>query len=231
MCRLFGALAKKPIKLAPWLLGTRNSIKEQSNEHRHGWGIAYLKAGKFRLEKSTLPANKDASFNALSQALKSNIFITHIRKKKFGKLDLRNNQPFLKGKWVFAHNGVIKNYKKALSLVNVRCLKGDTDSELYFQLFLKNMKVCSKELALKETISTLAELRYSSLNFIASDGQKIYALCEYRKEPAYYTMHYLKADNYVLIASEKIGAGKWQKMRNHELMVVDKKCGLKIITI
>ncbi len=183
MCRLFGAVAKKPIRIEPWLFEKENSILEQSNVHKDGWGIAYLKNKKFSIERSDTPAYDDGRFNALAHILQSNIFLVHIRKASVGEVKIENNQPFIRGKWVFAHNGTIEEYKMILSLINVACLRGNTDSEVFLQFLMKNMKTHSVVNAIKKSVTDASEItKYSSLNFIASDGNKLYALCEYTSE-------------------------------------------------
>ncbi|MEW6070191.1 MAG: class II glutamine amidotransferase, partial [Candidatus Thermoplasmatota archaeon] len=143
-----------------------------------------------------------------------------------------NNQPFVRGKWIFTHNGTISNYKKLLHLINLKHLRGDTDSEIFFQLLMKNLKKLCAEKAISKTVADIANYcRYSSLNCIFSDGEKLYVLCEYKKEPKYYRLNYLKTDNYVAVSSEKIGIEKWEKMSNHEILAIDKKCGIQKITV
>ncbi|MDI6887324.1 MAG: class II glutamine amidotransferase [Candidatus Thermoplasmatota archaeon] len=232
MCRLFAVIAKEPKALKEWLIESKNSILEQSKEHRHGWGLAWLENRNFRIDKSTTPAYKDKTFLALAQMINSKLNIVHIRKASVATIKLENNQPFIRGKWVFTHNGTISNYKKLLPLINVKHLRGETDSEVFFQLLMKNLKKLCAEKAISKTVADIARLcRYSSLNCVFSEGEKLYALRMYKKEPSYYRMNYLMADECVVVSSEKIGNGKWEKMNNHELMVVDKKCNIKRIAV
>lgn len=232
MCRLFGIIAKEPVAIEKWLVESKNSILEQSKEHKHGWGIAWLENGNFRIEKAITPAYKDKTFLALAKIINSKLNIVHIRKASAGTIKIRNNQPFKRGKWVFAHNGTILNYKKLYHLINVKHLEGETDSEAFFQLLMKNLKKLCAEKAISNVVNDIAKLcKYSSLNCIFSEGEKLYALCEYKKEPSYYRMNYLKANNRVIVSSEKIGAQKCEKMKNHELLVADRNLNIKQVAI
>lgn len=233
MCRLFAIISKIPVKPNYWLLEARHSILELSKEHKHGWGLALLENRKIHLKKSAIPAYKDKSFHAYAQLIQTNLCLVHIRKAINGKVKLENTQPFVRGKWFFAHNGIIRGYRELLHLINIKYLSGDTDSEIFFNLLMKNMKSFCIELALPQTIADISKYcDYTSLNCIISDCNKLYALCDYKRELRYYTLHYLKTDRYVIVSSEKIGtAGKWQKMKNHELLRVDKKLNIQKISI
>ncbi|MDI6917226.1 MAG: class II glutamine amidotransferase [Thermoplasmatales archaeon] len=231
MCRIFSIISKKPLKIGCWMHEAENSMEKQSREHRDGWGVGYKKGG-MAVEKHPAPAYKDRRFRQVFEQIISDIFITHIRKARIGGVKTENTQPFKKGKWVFAHNGVIDSVKDIKSLVNMGRMRGETDSEVFFCLLLKKMKNNSIEDAVKNTVNVISEKSgFSSLNFTATDGKKLYALCEYRKEPGNYIIHYLKTDDFVAVSSERINNGKWLELENHSLMMVDKNLNVVITKV
>ena len=73
--------------------------------------------------------------------------IAHLRKSTIGANSILNTHPFQHGKWVFAHNGNIKNFhkytqklKELISLNLVGYLLGETDSEIIFFIILSELE-------------------------------------------------------------------------------------------
>ncbi|MEM4729827.1 MAG: class II glutamine amidotransferase [Thermoplasmata archaeon] len=170
-----------------------------------GWGLAYyLNSGRAKIVRSTLPIfeDKDTFFKAVDK-VGGRIVLAHIRRASNPcKLPLEmlrrpeNIQPFSSGRWVFVHNGTI-NYPDRVAEVLGRYkerLRGTNDSEVYFWLMMAGIRrTVSVRSAFLETWSAIikvwselsreerrrARLPYIGLNFILSDGKKLYALCKY----------------------------------------------------
>ena len=113
-----------------------------------------------------------------------------------GNETLENTHPWLYHGWVFAHNGTI-NRNALLGLLHeeYRKLEGNTDSEAFFHLIIQETEDLGDPV---EGIMSAVEkivskgIDFSSLNFIASDGEKLYILRYATEWLNYYTLYYLK---------------------------------------
>jgi predicted glutamine amidotransferase len=123
-----------------------------------------------------------------------------------------NTQPFRYRRWLFAHTGAVSQFErvrgKLLSTLPdflQRQVKGDTDSEACFALFLKNLRDTGRtedrklEAAigaqlLGKTVRQIEQLAAeagstgkSTLNFLATNGRMLLAT-RYGEAPLFYTL-------------------------------------------
>ncbi len=147
MCRLFGFRSIINSQVHSSLVHTENALSSQSVKHPDGWGVSYYREGIPHLIKSTDRAIDDQIFHKVSGVVSSQTVLAHIRKATQGKLNLLNSHPFQYGKWVFAHNGNLKNFenykdqlKKLVAPDLRRFILGTTDSEIIFFLLLTILK-------------------------------------------------------------------------------------------
>lgn len=162
MCRLFGFRSVINSQVHSSLVQTENALSIQSNEHPDGWGVAYYREGVPHLIKSVKKAVDDQIFMKVSGIVKSQTVLAHIRKATQGQLSLLNSHPFQYGKWVFAHNGNLKNfnsYKSSLlNYIDVELrsfILGHTDSEVIFYLLLSLIK--------KKSLLSASQIKFSDL--------------------------------------------------------------------
>ena len=155
MCRLFGSRSLKPGGVAHALLRGSNALREQSREHPDGWGLAWYVGGEPQLARSLAPAHADDDFaevvggagSAAARAfVEADTVLAHIRKASVGRVALENTHPFQRGRWVFAHNGTLPHWERCAGALESllepslrRSLRGETDSERCFLLFLTQL--------------------------------------------------------------------------------------------
>jgi len=149
MCRLFGQLSDAHRTAREPLCSAENALRTQSHLHPHGWGIAWYGAGGPRVRRGVMAAHADLDFVRAGRSARSRIVLAHVRDASVGRIALENTHPFVEGPWVFAHNGTVARYKRsravreallaAISPARRRALRGETDSERCFQLFLSRL--------------------------------------------------------------------------------------------
>ncbi|MCB0420951.1 MAG: class II glutamine amidotransferase [Bdellovibrionales bacterium] len=146
MCRLFAFRSIIPSQVHQSLLHAENGLCELSLDHPDGWGVSYYIEGAPHVVKSENAAFDDHIFRRVSGVVASQTVLAHIRKATLGNQSILNTHPFQYGRWVFAHNGNIKNWKKhkddlrrLVSLPLSRYILGDTDSETLFFIFLTEL--------------------------------------------------------------------------------------------
>jgi glutamine amidotransferase len=147
MCRVFGFRSAFPSAVHHSLVRARNALTVQSREHPDGWGIACFEDENPRLVRGTGPAFDDGDFSEAAGMVSSATVVAHVRKASCGPISVQNTHPFVRGRWIFAHNGDIARWAEVSGDVDARIaprflqtLEGETDSERCFLLFLTRLE-------------------------------------------------------------------------------------------
>lgn len=246
MCRLFAQLSPKPAGARDLLVDGAYSLLKQSdvsaqNPQKDGWGMAWFGAdGKPRVVKSGRPASAEPErFTAAADAAFSPVVLGHIRAASNPHVDDAHAHPFEDDGWTFIHNGTLTIRAEVVEALGPRRsrLKTDSDSEAYFQQFLKHLAV-EKDPSLAFQACILENWRlwpraqaaypdaatpYTSLNAVASDGKGVYAVCHAsrvglarfalcRGDQPWSVMSYAARGDRFVIASEGLDAGEWTRL-------------------
>ncbi|MBM4248979.1 MAG: class II glutamine amidotransferase [Euryarchaeota archaeon] len=170
-----------------------------------GWGLGYYpEPGKPDLSQSTgaIFDEKDKFTAAVARA-SGPVVIGHIREAsnpmnlpRERLLRIENQQPFTDEKWVFAHNGTLKLPAETLERMGAwkGRMRGQNDSEVLFWLLRSELeRTESVRKALAASLKTImkvwdeapakrkkeVKVPYVSLNFLLTDGKRLYAVCKY----------------------------------------------------
>lgn len=152
MCR-WNAFFGQPLALEELLYKTEHSLIDQSLHSRlgvettngDGFGIGWYGRdgelpGRYR---SVSPAWSDPNLRDLAAHIESPLFLAHIRATTGTAVQQTNCHPFRHGRWLFVHNGVIRDFDRirrdlvvAIDPRYFTGLTGSTDSETLFYLAL-----------------------------------------------------------------------------------------------
>jgi len=149
MCRLFAQRADPDFDYCEPLCGAASALRFQSYRHPHGWGIGWYVGREPRVRRGLLPAHADRAFVEAARAARSRLVLVHVRDASVGRVAAENTHPFAAGPWLFAHNGTVARFKTSASLRAAierrvhprlrRRIRGETDSERCFYLFLTRL--------------------------------------------------------------------------------------------
>jgi len=235
VCRLFGQHAHPGFDSAQPLCSAENALRFQSHKHPHGWGIGWWEGGQPRVRRGLLPAHSDGAFLDAGRAIRAPVVVAHVREASVGPVRQENTHPFLHGRWLFAHNGTVTRFKDRSEVRDAlwaeidpdlrRELRGDTDSERCFYLFLSRLRaragldhpgLTDVRRALAETTAAVLRIaddgpgaKPSSLTFLVSDGRLLAASRVGR------TLHLSAWDgsrHAFVVASERIGRSAWSEV-------------------
>ena len=129
MCELFGVTANRRVKINDLL----KTFFAHSNEHRNGWGLAFLDDNSVSIEKEPTRASDSLYLkNRLTGRIETSRCMAHIRKATVGDVSFSNTHPFVKkdesGRtWVLVHNGTI--FESPIISAYQYKQEGNTDSE------------------------------------------------------------------------------------------------------
>lgn len=211
-----------------------SSLFRMAAEHPHGWGLVHFAGDGPVLLKAPVRADRSAEARRAAAEHCSPIVIGHIRKASIGGHTWENTHPFVDGPWGFCHNGTVDVHnilRQRLRPERRRRLKGGTDSEVLFQWALQNVEECGDTAqGLEEAIRSIVSIKgpsTSSLDFLLSDGETLYAYNLAFKRHHHFALHWAKkvdpieGGRAIIICSEPLGsADGWTRMENDTLAIV-----------
>lgn len=190
MCRLLGVVTASPYEFGLVLREAPRSMAMLSREHRDGWGLAThsgQRGDAWTVHRSALTAADDPAFAERARLARGRVMIAHVRQKTVGPLSIANTHPFQHGRWVFAHNGTVKDLayvETHASPARIRERAGVTDSELFFAYLLSEMDAAgvsdepasqrTDEVVRRAVHEATARAGFGTLNFLLSNGTSLY---------------------------------------------------------
>lgn len=198
MCRWL-AYSGNPIQMETVLFRPRHSLIDQSLRSRladtttngDGFGIGwYGRHSEVPFRYRCLhPAWNDTNLREAARAIRSPMFIAHVRAATDTPAQETNCHPFRYGRWLFAHNGLIREYptlKRALMMEVApdlfRWIEGSTDSEVMFFLALTFGLDREPRAALEQMVGLIEDIGHRhgveyplNMTVCATDGVQIVA--------------------------------------------------------
>ena len=191
MCRHIGYIGIKK-NLYSILLNHKHSLIElaykpklmnEATLNADGFGLAWKNKKSFKLYKNFLPIWNDLNLDSLSKSISSNLVIGNVRSATISENQgYFNTHPFSHKNFCFSHNGFIKNFNeitrkrilKHLKPNYINLIKGRTDSELIFILFMQIIENNNKvEKSIKNTIQIIKDNSDACmLNFLIATFDK-----------------------------------------------------------
>lgn len=218
MCRVFGAVATEPISVRHELCDAANPLIRQSEDHDSGWGIAaYDELGGDApwIERFPVSAFSDRRFEAAT-TMQARIFSVHVRRATLGGISAENTHPFDFGPYSFSHNGTILNFRSLLRS-GMPEPRGETDSECFFLRLINEFDPGDPVRSLRGVVATIvAGTTFSGLNFLFSDGLKLYA---YRLGT--FSLFWTTRAGVSLVASEILTDDAWHSVQQDVLLTLD----------
>lgn len=229
MCR-FVAYIGRPMLMDELIIKPKNSLIHQSVQavemeeptNGDGFGIAWYDfdiSPTPGLFVSVRPAWNDQNLNYLAQKIKSNCFFAHVRAANVGWVSEVNCHPFHYNNLVFMHNGQIGGFNKLKRLIRrefddeiYNWIKGQTDSEHLFGIFLQRWKEKEREgstaemaAVLEDSIAYITRLSHEQgieerlyINVVLTDGKRIVAARCTNDDPKHAsTLYFSKGSKYI----------------------------------
>ncbi len=232
MCRIFAVRSREPWPVAPAF----ENLRKLSVQHKDGWGVVQFDDDCLKHHKDICAAHASDHFHALTRSLRSRNLLAHIREASVGGAHPDNTHPFCNGRWVFCHNGTVRGFDENRAPLDgliaekwKACIKGQTDSERCFYLFLTNLEEGATSLdavckALTKTMRQVASLypgtpdKPTTLNLFVTDGC-ITAVTRHGK-----TLFHVERDGLRMIASEPLVDGEpWREIPEDHLLTIDER--------
>ena len=153
MCRWM-AWHGQPVLLEELLFKPTHGLIDQSLHSRmgaettngDGFGVGWYGTGEGPgIYHSVSPAWGDANLRHLAGHIESPLFLAHVRATSGTVVQETNCHPYVHGRWLFVHNGLINEFRTlrreltlAVAPERFTDIEGSTDSEILFHLALSN---------------------------------------------------------------------------------------------
>jgi glutamine amidotransferase len=261
MCRLFDLYANKLVNVYFSFFEAERGFENLSREHSQGWGIAWFDGYKWDLYKEPQSLHESNEAKRRIKNIHGIIIISYVGRATRGVRKRENTHPWLYKGYVFAHNGDADK-EKLLNLLseNHKDLEGETDSEVFFHLIVQETENSGEFIeGVRRAIARINSnnIYYTSLNFVASDGRKLYVLRYADEDLLYrYTLYYLKrpreglkidkisektaqlirmklttGEKAIIVASEKLTEEEWDEIPNKHMLIVNKDLSTELMEI
>jgi glutamine amidotransferase len=151
MCRWL-AYSGSPIPIDHVLLRPKPSLIDQSlhselgatTTNGDGFGMGwYERPDRPHVFHSSHPAWNDRNLREVAASIRAPIFLAHVRASTGGAIQQSNTHPFRHGRWLWMHNGLIREFPKVMRELRLAVddalfpfIEGTTDSETMFYLAL-----------------------------------------------------------------------------------------------
>jgi predicted glutamine amidotransferase len=195
MARLFGFVGNRADLGARVLELEGKALEVVAKGATLGWGLGFYQAGEVLLRRRPIDERAEIDVASLAKDLRADVLIGHVRAATVGNLRTENTHPFRYRQWLFAHTGTVDGYRsmrerliESLPEFLRRNVRGDTDSELLFHLFLSFLHDAghlasgavdpqATRAALRSTLSLIDRLRAAEgetvgeMNLLVTDGE------------------------------------------------------------
>jgi glutamine amidotransferase len=213
-------VAASPVSARELLRDAPRGMRALSHQHADGWGIAVHADDGWLVHRSTTCAAQCQRYDQLALCLEAQLVIAHVRKKTVGETSLANTHPFQRGRFVFAHNGTVRDIAALVARSahdQLARIEGDTDSERLFAFVLTFIDAFRNvERGVAAAVRALHALGdIGSASFLLSCGSRLYA---HRLGRSLFTLH---RDGIAMVASEPLTAEPWHEVPERALVVLD----------
>jgi glutamine amidotransferase len=154
------------------------------DHHLDGFGFAWLSPSlRWKKYKKTCVYLEDSQLSKkLDEIVESSVIIGHLRNKLFGDKEIDNTHPFSHENQIFVHNGFLRNFgehkaeiKRKISAKYKHCIRGSTDTEYLFYLFLTIKDRIRTEHGLPEGEALLMKSMTGFFDLLNSMKMELYA--------------------------------------------------------
>lgn len=178
MSRLFAYMGNDSDRVACALYPARSALSVPTTAGSaavDSWGIGFYQ-GEVLLQRRPKAPSEVLDFYSVAKGLRTDAILGHARIGTVGTPKNENTHPFRFRSWMFAHHGTIPRFAEIRTdlLGDIpdflaRNIRGQTDSEVFFHLFLSNLQKVNKldegrtstgnvQEALRATLRRIAEL-------------------------------------------------------------------------
>ncbi len=143
MARLFGFIGNRPDIASRVLDVEAPALRVHPGSTKMGWGLGFYQGNDVLLRRRPSDDRGEIDVAALTHDVRADVLVGNVRPLNHGEPRTENTQPFRYRQWLFAHSGDVAEFERLRDRLTSsipdflqRNVRGETDSELLFYLFL-----------------------------------------------------------------------------------------------
>lgn len=145
MARLIGMIANRPDLCTRFAEFEGRSLGVTRADDEWGWGVGFFQSGDILLKRRPIDERTTIDTGYLMADLRSDLMIAQVRQGTVGSAQTDNTHPFRYRQWMFACTGTVAGADSQETVARLqeslpdflqRSVRGETDSEAFFHLFL-----------------------------------------------------------------------------------------------
>lgn len=201
MARLFGFIGNRS-DLGPRVLEVEAAaLRVHAGKVRLAWGLGFYQGGEVLLRRRPMDERRLIVIPSLTRDVHTDALIGTVQPSSQGEPRTQNTQPFRFRQWLFTQTGSLQHVRTLRDRLTetipdflVRNVRGDTDAELVFHLFLSFLHDASRlgdlipprtaaTAALRKTVSLMDSIaaeegldNCGALGLLVSNGEYLAAL-------------------------------------------------------
>lgn len=187
--------------------------------------------------RSILPAWSDPNLRGLSAQIRSGLFMAHVRSATDGGVGYNNCHPFVHGRQMFMHNGMVSSYRRVRMRIEAMIredlhenCKGSTDSEAMFHVALSRgletdpvgamSRMLADVWAVQSARPTRERVRFAAAT---SDGERLWAY-RWASDGLAPSLYFRSMEGGVVVVSEPFDdtGEPWNEIPQNTAVCVDK---------
>jgi len=144
---MFGFIGNRADLGSPLLEYNKSLLSITRNDAEAlGWGVGFYQSGEVLLRRRPIDDRDQINLVDALENVRTDVLLSHVRRATAGALRTENTHPFRYRLWLWGQSGTILGFPRlrgrlrdSLPAFLQRNVRGDTDSELFFYLFLSFM--------------------------------------------------------------------------------------------
>jgi predicted glutamine amidotransferase len=144
MARMFGLIGNRSDLAGRLLRASSSSLQARPAPGSPvGWGVGFFQTGEVLLQRRPSDSRRVVDLTEGLIDVRTDALIAHVRMPHVGSLRTENTQPFRYRSWLFAQTGTVNGFARLGERLLAsqpdflrRNVRGETDAELCFYLFL-----------------------------------------------------------------------------------------------
>ncbi len=221
MCRMAALISPYPLRgyeiddfldSVTEMASRGRTLRGSGMGHPHGWGMVAFREGRLLLYvRETCPIWRRGFY----ARFRADLILVHARAASIGEVSFDNTHPISACKsgtiWFLAHNGSIRGIKEEGMLgqsdteaLLIRILRHSRDTDI--QSISRGVRAIREEF----------EGKISSMTFLMTSGNEIYALKGANEKQDYFNIYLRRGEEYVL-SSQPLSSDYWVELVNWRL--------------
>jgi glutamine amidotransferase len=180
MARLFGLLGNRSDLTGRVLAFEREALRVRTAGTSVGWGLGFYQGGEVLIRRRPIDEREEVDVAELGSDVRADVVVGHVRQATIGPLRTENTHPFRYRQWLYAQTGTVTGFEQVRDRLLgsvpefLRAgIRGDSDAEIVFQLFLSFLHDAGKLDDLIVDTSVVREAIRGSLMLVDSISAEV----------------------------------------------------------